>query len=129
MADNQSIKFRLIELIKALGMSQRRFEQACGFSNGYINNIKKSIQPDKLQSIVLNFPNVNPGWIMTGDGSMMRQRTYETEEEGRSTADRQGEYEQLRREIDELKETIERQNRVIDALTGASAKDKSHMAG
>jgi len=85
----------------------------CGLSNGYVNNIKKSIQPDKVQSIVLNYPDLNPGWLMTGEGEMLR-----TDPGAVAVSD----VEALRRRIAELEATVERQNRVIDALTGTGCK-------
>ena len=46
-----TVKERLIEYIKSIGISQGKFEKSVGLSNGYVNNIRKSIQPDKIQSI------------------------------------------------------------------------------
>lgn len=73
MSDNQTIKDRLKAFIKSLGIGQGAFEKAVGFSNGYVNNIRKSIQPEKLQSIVRVYPQLNPGWLMTGEGEMLRE--------------------------------------------------------
>lgn len=75
MSDNQTIKDRLKAFIKSLGIGQGAFEKAVGFSNGYVNNIRKSIQPEKLQSIVRVYPQLNPGWLMTGEGEMLREES------------------------------------------------------
>lgn len=69
---NQTIKERLILFVKHLGMAQTRFEKHCGLANGYINNIRKSISPDKLELIALCFPELNTGWLMTGEGEMLK---------------------------------------------------------
>ena len=53
-------------------MGQGAFEKKVGLSNGYVNNIRVSIQPDKLQMIVLQFPQLNAGWLMTGEGNMLK---------------------------------------------------------
>ena len=58
--------------VKHLGMAQTRFEKHCGLANGYINNIRKSISPDKLELIALYFPELNTGWLMTGEGEMLK---------------------------------------------------------
>jgi transcriptional regulator with XRE-family HTH domain len=72
---NQTIKERLILFVKHLGMAQTRFEKHCGLANGYINNIRKSISPDKLELIALCFPELNTGWLMTGEGEMLKTET------------------------------------------------------
>ena len=72
---NQTVKERLISFIKQLGIAQAKFEKQCGLANGYINNIRKSISPDKLQQIALTFPELNTGWLMTGEGDMLRSNT------------------------------------------------------
>lgn len=67
-----SVKERLKDFIKMLGMGQGAFEKTVGLSNGYVNNIRQSIQPDKLQKIALHFPQLNTGWLMTGEGNMLK---------------------------------------------------------
>lgn len=72
MADNQTIKERLLFYIKHLGIGQGKFEGMCGLANGYVNNIRKSITPEKLQQIALHNPELNTGWLMTGEGEMLK---------------------------------------------------------
>lgn len=67
-----TVKERLIEFIKYLEIGQGAFEKEVGLSNGYVNNIRNSIQPDKLQRISQHYPKLNPGWLMTGDGTMLK---------------------------------------------------------
>ncbi len=66
------IKERLIEFIASQKMSINKFEKECGLSTGYIKNMRKSVSPDKLQSIVQKFPELNPGWLMAGEGNMLK---------------------------------------------------------
>lgn len=75
MPDYSTIKNRLKAFIKSQGIGQRKFELTCGLSNGYVNNIRQSIQPDKLQKIALSFPQLNTGWLMTGEGEMLKSST------------------------------------------------------
>lgn len=72
MTYNQTIKDRLKIFVKYKGLGQGKFEAKCGLSNGYINNIRQSILPDKLQKIALQFPDLNTGWLMTGEGEMLK---------------------------------------------------------
>ncbi|MCD8313180.1 MAG: hypothetical protein LUC24_03380 [Bacteroidales bacterium] len=37
-----------------------------------MKNIRKSIQPEKLRCIALTFPDLNTGWLMTGEGRMLK---------------------------------------------------------
>lgn len=72
MVENQTIKDRLIIYINHLGISVRKFEIECELSNGYIKNIRQSIMPDKLRKIALCYPDLNTGWLMTGEGEMLK---------------------------------------------------------
>ena len=78
MIEKSSVKERLLIFLRYLGESQKKFEMACGLSNGYINNIKISISPSKLDKITSKHPELNPGWLMTGEGEMLKNSTTQT---------------------------------------------------
>jgi hypothetical protein len=67
-----TVKERLILFVRHKKMSIRKFELTCGLSLGYINNIRVSIQPDKVTRIADCFPDLNTGWLMTGEGEMLK---------------------------------------------------------
>ena len=67
-----SVKERLILFAKSQERSVRAFEIKVGLTIGYINAIRVSIQPDKIQSIVSHYPNLNTDWLFTGDGTMLK---------------------------------------------------------
>lgn len=67
-----SVKERLKSYIVYKDISVRSFESVCGLSFGYVNNIRVSIQPDKVMSISRNFPDLNTGWLLTGEGEMIK---------------------------------------------------------
>lgn len=75
-----SVKQRLIQFIKYKGISQRKFESAIGVSNGFINNISKSIGAEKMQSIESKFPELNKSWLLTGEGEMLNNEIQKTAE-------------------------------------------------
>lgn len=72
MADNQNIKNRLFEYIKYKGISARSFSVECGFSPNYATNISKGIPEDKMNIISVHYPDLNPAWLMTGEGEMLK---------------------------------------------------------
>ena len=76
-----SVKERLIQFIKYEGIPVRRFEARTGLSFGYVNAIRVSIQPDKVSSIAREFPNLNTGWLLTGEGEMLKPEVSQTNAE------------------------------------------------
>ena len=70
-----TVKERLTAFIKAENISQAAFEKTVGLSNGYVNNIRRSIQPEKIQRIAQSFPQLNTGWLLTGEGNMAKSST------------------------------------------------------
>lgn len=67
-----AIRERLKQFIDSQNISIREFERRTNLSNGYVASIKYSIHPNKLSNIVLQFPNLNRGWLLTGEGEMLR---------------------------------------------------------
>lgn len=72
ISENQSIKNRLIEFIMLKNISIRKFESSIGASNGYIKNLKYQPKDDILQKILLQYPELNKIWLLTGEGEMLR---------------------------------------------------------
>lgn len=69
------VKHRLMTFISYKGLTNQRFEKLTGLSNGYVNNIRSSISPKKLEEISMVFPDLNPVWLLLGKGSMLRTET------------------------------------------------------
>lgn len=70
-----TVKQRLQSFIESQKISINRFEKETGLSTGYVNNIRVSIQPDKIKKIAQRFPNLNTGWLLTGEGEMLKGST------------------------------------------------------
>lgn len=68
----ETVKERLMQFVKFKKLSQKRFEEAVGLSNGYLNSLRKSPTATKLQSIIETFPDLNQQWLLTGEGSMLK---------------------------------------------------------
>lgn len=76
-----SVKERLIMFIQYKHLSKNKFEELCGLSKRYVSNISQSIQPDVVKKISLNFPELNMGWILTGEGEMLKTENEEPKTE------------------------------------------------
>ncbi|MBT0573695.1 peptidase S24 [Riemerella anatipestifer] len=66
---------RIKEFIEYKGISVRGFEESVGFSNGsfasqYKNN--RTIGVDKVENILREYTEINPEWLLTGRGSMLK---------------------------------------------------------
>lgn len=68
-----TVKERLITFIKQKRISQKKFEEACGLSNGYLNSLRHAPSATKLQSILEAYPNINQVWLLTGVGEMLNE--------------------------------------------------------
>ena len=68
-----TVKERLKEFAKSKEKSIRMFESKVGLTIGYINAIRVSIQPDKLQRIASYYPSLNTEWLLTGKGEMEKK--------------------------------------------------------
>lgn len=66
------VKERLREYIRTLDISEREFCRQIGVSTSYVNSIRQSIQPDKMKAIGEKFPELNPMWLLTGEGEMLQ---------------------------------------------------------
>lgn len=69
-----SVKERLKKYLNSKNISMRQFTIAIGVSSSYVNNINKSIQPDKIDSITNQYPDLNTGWLLTGEGEMLKSK-------------------------------------------------------
>lgn len=78
MADFQNQKERIKEFISYIGMNNSAFEKSLNLSNGYINSMRKGLGYDKLEQISIAYPELNMGWLLTGEGEMLRPPINET---------------------------------------------------
>ncbi len=65
------IKDRMLEFISYLGITQAKFEESTGMSNGYVNNLGESIRPSSLKKISATYPELNTNWLLTGVENMI----------------------------------------------------------
>lgn len=67
---------RIKEYIDNKGISIAGFEKSIGMSNASFGKSLKTggaIGTDKLENILTTYPDINPTWLLTGKGSMLKQ--------------------------------------------------------
>ncbi len=122
---------RLRQFIEYLGISIRNFEQKISVSNGLIARFlskNTTIQSDVLSKICDTFSNLNPDWLLTGKGEMLRDSVHV--EPDSATLDRllnkisdlAQELGRVQAENAELKkELAQRDNTVVDATASVAS--------
>ncbi len=75
------LKDRIILFLQERGLSRRKFEISIGKSNGYVNNIVKTISVDVLNRIAQAYPELNTEWLLTGEGDMLKSPQPEVREQ------------------------------------------------
>jgi transcriptional regulator with XRE-family HTH domain len=69
-----TVKQRLEQFLESKNISKSEFGRLIGVSSAYISSMRKSIQPDKLESIALKFPELNIEWLLNGTGLMLKEK-------------------------------------------------------
>lgn len=67
----ETVKDRILAFIDAKDLSQKRFKEATGLSNGYVNNFKSDPSTKALQKIIGTYPDLNLYWLLLGTGDML----------------------------------------------------------
>lgn len=65
------VKDRIKQFADYIDISYRELSVQMGASEGYINSISRSIQPDKLSRLSAQYPQLNTNWLLTGSGEML----------------------------------------------------------
>jgi hypothetical protein len=66
------IKERTLEFIKYKGLKMVQFEQMCELSSGYVNSMRVGFGRDKLNKVLLQFPELSREWLLYGEGTMLK---------------------------------------------------------
>lgn len=65
-----TVKDRLKAYLSAKNISMAEFGRRIGVSGAYVTSMRKSIQPDKIEKIKKEFPDLDVDWLITGKGAM-----------------------------------------------------------
>ena len=73
-----TIKDRTIEFVKYLGITMKTFEQKCGLSSGYVTSMRKGFGSDKLNNVLMAYPELSREWLLYGEGDMLKDSVVQT---------------------------------------------------
>ncbi|GAB4050371.1 hypothetical protein [Spirosoma litoris] len=71
-----TINLRINQVMEREKMNINTFSKTLNKSYTAINSIVKGLSKpgwELLEAIISNFPDINPGWLMTGEGEMIKQ--------------------------------------------------------
>ena len=115
-----SIRERIIEFLFYKGISRYRFYKNTGLSNGFLDK-PGSINSDNCEKICYCYPDINPEWLLTGKGEMLKSgELIELEK-----SDKQASIEVLVKKIVELTSEntlLKKENETLRSLTGTVNK-------
>lgn len=66
---------RILQLIEHKGINKNKFYIKTGLSNGFLDKVK-DIGASKIEQILNSYPDINPEWLLTGKGDMLKQNIY-----------------------------------------------------
>ena len=73
MNQTETIKDRILQYIAFKGITVNHFTGKCGFSNGYLRQLRRSPTAEKIESIITAFPDLNESWLISGEGKMIKE--------------------------------------------------------
>ena len=66
-----TITERILNYLEIKGVTPYRFCKDLGLSNGFLDK-PREISTDKYANILVYFPEINPNWLLTGEGGMLK---------------------------------------------------------
>jgi len=121
-----SVKERIINFISYKKLSKSEFCRSIGVSSAFVTSMRVSIQPDKIESIAIAYPELNTGWLLTGEGAMLKEASNYAQHEPVESKISSPESEYTSKE-DRLLKIIESQQKTIEKLTELMAQKKQDV--
>jgi len=116
------VKERLRAFLDYKNLGQSKFERKVGLSNGFVNNIGKSIRGDSLFKISMAYPELSKSWLMLGEGKMFTSdnetlmKDLKTLSITSSLTECKKEIQQLKEKIQNLEEKIQMKDEIINLM-------------
>lgn len=110
---------RISEILDLKGITKYRFCKDLGLSNGFLDK-PREITTDKYANILKYLPDVNPEWLLTGNGQMLKNEDSPVIAEPKIKYEKQNDNISMPREvfdqITRLTETVLSQQKTIEKL-------------
>jgi hypothetical protein len=126
---------RIKKIIEYKNISTRKFCIEIGVANGFFDKVK-DVGSKKILKILYKYPEINPEWLLTGAGEMLRSGQSETVASGDSSGAGVEEINvykeinrELRKEIGELNRRIGELNYEARVLRGEVEKLSERLKG
>jgi phage repressor protein C with HTH and peptisase S24 domain len=71
-------KGNILQFIENKGISKREFYQKTGLSNGILDK-NSGLNENTLEKVISAYPQINPTWLLTGEGNETRPRIYDVD--------------------------------------------------
>jgi len=114
---------RIIELIEFKGVSKNELSIQLGLSNSYWTKMAKSkgnVGSNVIEKIVRIYPDVSLDWLITGDGSMMKEIKTDLIQNDCDNCPYKELSDRYKSDIDRYLKEIDRLTRIIDQGTSES---------
>ena len=123
-------KTNILKYIELRGIKKLEFYHSIGVANGFLDK-GDGIVSDKLEKILKVYPDINPEWLLTGEGPMLREggdKIQVTGDNNKSAIGQnidqsdgkdgklEAEVERLKSENDLLKQLVKSKEDMIDVL-------------
>ncbi len=103
MENLDTVKKRLLEYLRSHRISQAEFGTRMGVSRSYVSTMRESMSHDMLVKLRQEFPDLNPNWLMYGEGNMEISGSSNNTQNGQNTYIN-GSTSALEKAIDEIAE-------------------------
>jgi transcriptional regulator with XRE-family HTH domain len=113
------VKTRMLEYVETEGINKSQFYKKINVSNGFLDK-GENVGSDKIIKFLKIFRDVNPKWLLIGEGPMLLKN--ELVEESRTSygcpgcKERRNEIERLKIENEKLIEKVDKQNQRLGRL-------------
>lgn len=111
MKNISNIKKRILDHLDVAGISKNKFYIKTGISNGVLDK-ETGVSEMVIEKYISNYPEINPEWLVTGEGEMFRKDKKGSPKEDTSFITYAPDF------VDTLKKLIESQDRIIHMYEG-----------
>ncbi len=113
-----TLKQRLVQFLEYKGISKSNFYKKTGLKRGILDNDKlhTGLNDKSIAIIIANFPEINPIWLLTGEGEMLKKGPEMHSENAQKMELAQKEIELLKKQIEILQHETEIRKEEVQML-------------